>query len=212
MKNGVLWKAALVLLVGVIVWYFIRPRKEAIPESAAPAVRTPVPAAPAPAPPVAPPSAPEKTPAQGKVALLGEILASHNDNDPRLDTEFRNLDAAAKAALVEYYAGLPLTQANARGTVVFLLGREIRAKADLPFFRRVLEEKVREVPEDPEFPSRLLAAYPQVHAVRALGKALAASPDPALKAELRAQLERAAKSPNAEVAAHAKRALVSPAK
>lgn len=77
-----------------------------------------------------------------KAALhtLDEILASRNDNDPRLDTQFRNLSAETKAALKQKYSQLPMEDRNGRGTIVFLLGREIKSASDLEFFQEVMNE------------------------------------------------------------------------
>lgn len=84
----------------------------------------------------------ESLPEQSRrpVLLLREILASKNDNDPRLDRDFRNLSPGAKAALRGEYHALAPEDRNGRGTVVFLLGREIAEASDVEFMREVLSE------------------------------------------------------------------------
>ncbi|MGK5084787.1 hypothetical protein WDW37_15950 [Bdellovibrionota bacterium FG-1] len=75
-----------------------------------------------------------------QVKVLDEILISKNDNDPRLDREFRMLDAPAKALFREKYAKLSLEKRNERGTIVFLVGREISSPDDVAFLHQVLNE------------------------------------------------------------------------
>jgi hypothetical protein len=75
-----------------------------------------------------------------KVAILDEILESKNDNDPRLDQEFKELSPAAKVALTQKYEALPPEARNDKGTVVFLLGRSLSTEADLGFMKQVLNE------------------------------------------------------------------------
>ncbi len=77
---------------------------------------------------------------QTKLAVLDQILKSKNDNDPRLDTEFRNLTPEMKAALEQKYAEMVPEDRNGRGTIVFLLGREMNSPEDLEFMKQVLSE------------------------------------------------------------------------
>lgn len=86
------------------------------------------------------PSEPEARVVSAKVHLLNEILSSRNDNDPRLDSEFRGLTAALKAALAEKYRALPRESFNERGTLVLLIGRELASAEDAQFLRAVMEE------------------------------------------------------------------------
>ncbi len=117
-----------------------------------------------------------------KVRILDEILLSKNDNDPRLDTELRDFTPAAKAAIRARYEGTRPERRNERGTLVFLLGREIREPADLGFFAGVLAEKpclsLQDCNRPPEAHSgeeehfesinETTANYPQLMALRAL--------------------------------------------
>ncbi len=125
---------------------------------------------------------------KNKLILLEAILKSRNDNDPRLDTEFKTLSAGAAALLREKYQSLPLEQRNERGTIAFLLGRNIQNEADLEFFRGVVQEKacrsLKDCNEDPqraegdtlhsEAGSDVTLAYPQLVALKSLERILAA--------------------------------------
>lgn len=146
----------------------------------------------------------------GKVALLRNILLSGNDNDPRLDSEFRDLTESSKDSLRGFYRKLPADRANERGTVVFLLGREIRGKVDLAFLNDVLAEPLSLRPKEEEhagFSTELLSAYPQLMAVRALSKIRIHSPDPELRMQAEAYLKIAAQNPSHEISQRAQLAL-----
>ena len=73
--------------------------------------------------------------------VLTEILASRNDNDPRLDSELRVLNPEAKKLFRSLYRELPLERRNDRGTIVFLLGRNLNEKSDFEFLKSVLHEE-----------------------------------------------------------------------
>ena len=75
-----------------------------------------------------------------QIQVLNEILASQNDNDPRMDSELKKLNAEAKLALREKYSQLPETQRNARGTIVFLIGRNLTEPSDYQFLKQVVAE------------------------------------------------------------------------
>jgi hypothetical protein len=75
-----------------------------------------------------------------KVQTLIEILKARNDNDPRLDTEFKALSPAAKRLFREQYRALAPEKRNERGTVVFLLGRNLTSPEDFTFLEGVLSE------------------------------------------------------------------------
>lgn len=76
-----------------------------------------------------------------KVTLLKSILETNNDNDPRLDSEFRNLSEEDKEALTSMYESMRPESLNDRGTIVFLMGREITRPEDAEFLKRVLSEE-----------------------------------------------------------------------
>lgn len=75
-----------------------------------------------------------------KLKILDEIFAAKNDNDPRLDTEFNDINPEMRAALVVSYKALPKERLNERGTLVFLLGKELSSEKDLDFFQELLAE------------------------------------------------------------------------
>ena len=76
-----------------------------------------------------------------KMAILKEIFSTHNDNDPRMDTELLKLSPELKQAMVEFYRADPPEKLNERGTIVFLLGRNISSKEDVDFIQGVMMEK-----------------------------------------------------------------------
>ena len=71
---------------------------------------------------------------------LEEILGSKNDNDPRLDRDFNELSPEARSLFRKKYRELPAEKRNQRGTIVYLLGRNLRAREDWEFFRGVALE------------------------------------------------------------------------
>jgi hypothetical protein len=78
--------------------------------------------------------------AEARLRELDEILASKNDNDPRLDRDFSGLSTEEKSAFRRRYDSLPLESRNERGTIVFLLGRSLASAEDWTFLRRVVDE------------------------------------------------------------------------
>lgn len=77
---------------------------------------------------------------QQKMNVLDEILKSRNDNDPRLDTELKNLSLDLRKALVAKYNSMIPEDRNGRGTIVFLIARELQSAADLEFLTKVYQE------------------------------------------------------------------------
>lgn len=75
-----------------------------------------------------------------KIQILNEILQSKNDNDPRLDQEFKDLRPETREALKAHYEQLKVEMRNERGTIVFLLGRNLDSKADFDFLKKVVQE------------------------------------------------------------------------
>jgi hypothetical protein len=75
-----------------------------------------------------------------KLRILEEVFASRNDNDPRLDSEFKELTPEMKEALVTSYKATPKEMLNERGTLIFLLGNNIESQNDLEFFQDLLNE------------------------------------------------------------------------
>ncbi len=69
-----------------------------------------------------PPADPQ---AEEQVRILEDILTTRNDNDPRMDRDLMILNENAKMRFILKYKSLPAEQRNDRGTIVFLLGRNI---------------------------------------------------------------------------------------
>lgn len=165
---------------------------------------------------------------QKKWLLLEQILASKNDNDPRIDTELKGLSPLFKSTLSLYYAELKPERFNDRGTLVFLVGREIVNPADVDFMRTVLTEKpcmsVSDCSRPPaahageddhrEMVNETTTRYPQLMALRALKqKWRELQKDPSgqtdLIRQIRETLEEAARSPDQRIADEAKAILKS---
>ncbi|MCX5789369.1 MAG: hypothetical protein NTX64_12800 [Elusimicrobia bacterium] len=71
---------------------------------------------------------------------LDEILRSRNDNDPRLDSGFNDLSPEARRLLRKKYAGLAPELRNERGTIVYLLGKNLSSAEDWAFLRQAAAE------------------------------------------------------------------------
>ncbi len=82
----------------------------------------------------------EKVETLRKLQILKEIFTSKNDNDPRLDQDLKELTPHTKQALEEKYNSLHTELRNERGTLVFLIGRNLNSKEDFDFFRKVVSE------------------------------------------------------------------------
>lgn len=78
--------------------------------------------------------------AEEQARILEEILRTNNDNDPRMDTALLVLSENAKVRFRQLYKTTRAEKRNDRGTIVFLLGRNINNAADLAFFAEVLNE------------------------------------------------------------------------
>ena len=77
---------------------------------------------------------------RAKLALLEEVLRSRDDNDPRLDSEFLGLTPQTKELFRRAYAGLARERLNERGTIVYLLGRNLNDPEDWAFLAAVAAE------------------------------------------------------------------------
>jgi len=113
-----------------------------------------------------------------KVLVLKEVLATGNDNDPRIDQVLKNLDPPTKAAFRSIYRDLALEKRNSRGLIVFLLGRHLNEPEDFQFIKSVLVEEpclsLDQCHEEPEgangdgSPSDILLNYPQAVALESM--------------------------------------------
>ena len=156
-------KAALSVLFLLAAAFWLlrdRPRERASPELPMPSARSPssvssgldlgrpdrAPAS-APAPAVPPreaaasvlPTARRSVP-QDKAALLDEVLRARNDSDPRLESAFNGLSVETRRSFRETYRRLPPEKRNQRGTIVYLLGKNLAAAEDWAFLREVAGE------------------------------------------------------------------------
>lgn len=75
-----------------------------------------------------------------KLIQLERILAARDDNDPRLDSDFEELSEATKRAFRKRYNELARESFNERGTIVYLLGRNMTTVSDWKFFHAVVAE------------------------------------------------------------------------
>lgn len=80
-----------------------------------------------------------------EIRILEEILSSKNDNDPRMDQSLKNFSEPVKSAIRKKYMTIPAEARNERGTIVFLIGRELSegrgSTDDISFLKDVLLEK-----------------------------------------------------------------------
>jgi hypothetical protein len=146
----------------------------------------------------------EKALAEKKLEILNEIFKSKNDNDPRMDQDLKNLSTVDKVVLKEKYNQLPVESRNERGTIIFLLGRNINANEDLSFLDQVFSEskcmslenctKTSDESNSSEHTgsTETTLAYPQIVALKALENYLAQNPQSAAGLEA---LKKASKSP-----------------
>ncbi len=148
---------------------------------------------------------------QRQLAILNEILISKNDNDPRMDSDLRVLSPALKSALQKQYLKSAAEKRNERGTIVFLLGRNLDQESDLNFMKQVLMEppclslsdcsKVTEASHGEQAHldgiNELTANYPQLMAIRQLKQTLE---NGKLTSQITELLQEATHSPNRRVA------------
>lgn len=148
------------------------------------------------------------------VSELTQILASRNDNDPRLDSDFRGLTPGTKQLLREKYQTLPAEARNERGTIVFLIGRELNRPEDCDFLASVTSESpclnlsdCKKAPphtdEDvhEEAAISVTLAYPQHVAVKSMENFLSSEThDPALREACLNALSKMTESPVAPIA------------
>ncbi len=133
-------------------------------------------------------------PVKLKAQILLEILESNNDNDPRLDTELKTLNENEKSEFRKIYSLMQDENRAGKGTLVFLLGRNITSEKDLPFFSSVLNEPLclslencqeEHLNEDSHgSPAGATLVYPQIMALQSIKKAVQLTNDPYLKQQL----------------------------
>ena len=153
-----------------------------------------------------------------KLLVLAEIFKSKNDNDPRMDQVLKNLSEPVKLALQKQYAETKMEMRNERGTIAFLIGRELAegrgSLTDIEFLKNILLEKPclslldcskastggSSEEEHLEGIHETTAHYPQLMDLRYLKQALeSGNLTPEMKASIIATLEAARHSPNERV-------------
>jgi hypothetical protein len=153
-----------------------------------------------------------------QLSLLEQVLTSRNDNDPRLDTELRHLSLGAKALMESRYRQFAPEARNSRGTVVFLIGRNLERPEDVDFLRSVLAEppcrsladcsqeggETHGEAKHLESTEEVTKAYPQIVALKSienyLNQASSGGEKPPLYDQALAALQEAARSPVPSIA------------
>jgi hypothetical protein len=163
---------------------------------------------------------------QKKYSVLMQIFASRNDNDPRFDTDLKQLSPELKAAFEKYYHQTAAEKRNERGTVVFLIARSVENQGDIDFLKSVLNEPPclsladcsKAAPPATGEQAHLdglnaiTASYPQLTAVRQSVEAYQRlsqgdAQNPEIAGSLLEMVREAEQSPNPRVAQEARTAL-----
>ncbi|MBI5209703.1 MAG: hypothetical protein HY927_07025 [Elusimicrobia bacterium] len=128
-----------------------------------------------------------------KLETLEDILRSRNDNDPRLDRDFNDLSPEAKRLFRRKYAELPPESRNDRGTIVYLLGKNLDDAEDWRFLRDVAGEppclNLAGCSTEPApglakaFGEDVTLAYPSLVALKQAQRVLEGPPTPERRAE-----------------------------
>ena len=141
---------------------------------------------------------------RARLEELEAILASHDDNDPRLDRDFNALSPGEKEQFRRAYAALAPERRNERGTVVYLLGKNLSSAEDWDFLRRVAAEPpclsladcskrgLRQGPGD-----EVTLAYPALVALKQAQRELEAGGPDAARARAVVEAGKGSRSPAA---------------
>jgi len=166
-----------------------------------------------------------------QLQILAQIFKSKNDNDPRMDQDLKNLSEPLKSALRNLYSETKMENRNERGTIAFLIGRELSegrgSASDIDFLKNVLLEKPCMNLMDCSKPAASVTAeeqhlegihettahYPQLMDLRYLKQSLnGGNLSSENRAAVIAALEAARNSPNPRVAQEAQAILDSMSK
>lgn len=148
-----------------------------------------------------------------KIATLQEIVNSKNDNDPRIDSELKNLSPDLKSNLREIYTQFPMESRNNRGLVAFLISRELNSVQDAQFLQQIFQEapclslsdctSLAESNPHMDGINQTSLNYPQLASLYQLQKRLESQPNllqrPELKAEIGKILREARQFPASAV-------------
>ena len=146
---------------------------------------------------------------QVKWQELQQIIQSKNDNDPRLDQDFKKMNSELHALLRDKYAEVPMEDRNQRGLIAFLIARDLKNNDDLEFLKKIYEENPclsledckAKSQDDPHLAGIDQASmnYPQLVSLYQLEKQMkengALFSDPKIKETARALLDQAAQFP-----------------
>lgn len=144
-----------------------------------------------------------------KWQALRSVIESKNDNDPRLDRELKHMSEAVHKTMREAYQKMAMEDRNERGTLVFLLTRDLKSSEDLQFLKSVYEEQActsfescNQVPSEDAHLSAIDEAslsYPQRAGLYQLASVVEKHPeymrDPKFRDEIRAVLDSAVNFP-----------------
>lgn len=143
---------------------------------------------------------------EAKLQVVQDIMRSKNDNDPRFNNELKNLSPSLKLALAEEYLELSAEKRNEKGTLVFLVSREIKSIEDTELLKKIYEEApclsmedCKQLPtsRDPHHANteEISLNYPQLVALFQIESQLASGnpifQDPRMRQEIKSTLEKA---------------------
>jgi hypothetical protein len=148
-----------------------------------------------------------------KWEILQEILASQNDNDPRLDKAFKGMTDELHSSIQERYHEIPEENRNQRGLLAFLIARDLKSTDDLDFLKKIYEESPclslencgTRTSSDPHLSGVDEASlnYPQLASLYQLEKQLNENPsmfsDPTMKDHAKAVIDQALRFPVSSV-------------
>lgn len=77
---------------------------------------------------------------KGILSVVDEIIQRQNDNDPRVNSELKNLSQQVHEALYEKYDSYAAENRNAKGFIVFLVAQDIKSVADVEFVTKIYQE------------------------------------------------------------------------
>ncbi|MGZ3726989.1 MAG: hypothetical protein ACXWQQ_14385 [Pseudobdellovibrio sp.] len=145
---------------------------------------------------------------------LKQIIASKNDNDPRLDNELKKLSPQLHQVLYKQYEATPDEERNVRGLIAFLITRNLSSSADLEFVQKIFQEnpclsledcKKAAAQEDPHHSSvtETTLNYPQLSQLYQIERQLTDNPqilkDPQMRAGIVSVLRTAENFPAPQV-------------
>ena len=72
--------------------------------------------------------------------IFNSILKSKNDNDSRLDLQFKTMSPPLHDMLFEKYETLAPEDRNGRGLIAFLIARDLQSQDDFQFLQKIYQE------------------------------------------------------------------------